>query len=209
MTEEPKTTEQSPKPEGPTAEAWRDVGTQFEALGKNLAAAARAAWEDETNRRSLAQMQAGLEQMADDVDKAIKSAAAAVEDEKVKAAAKEAAAKATPKAEPPPPPTPVRRAMTSQDLQQMRMNITDARRGDDLDHRALIGLHKLRKDNEEKGIENPPELLEFLKEFPSVPTPAEGGGSSEEKASSDSGGSDPSKEPSASESSEESTEEIK
>jgi ElaB/YqjD/DUF883 family membrane-anchored ribosome-binding protein len=91
MTEEVKTPEESPKPEGPTAEAWRDVGKQFEALGKNLAAAARAAWEDETNRRYLEQMQEGLEHMADDVDKAIKSASAAVEDEKVKASAKEAA----------------------------------------------------------------------------------------------------------------------
>jgi soluble cytochrome b562 len=36
-------------------------------------------------------MQEGLEHMADDVDKAIKSASAAVEDEKVKASAKEAA----------------------------------------------------------------------------------------------------------------------
>jgi hypothetical protein len=140
---------------------------------------------------------------------AVAKEAAAKEAAAKEAAAKVAAAKETPKAAPPPPPTPVRRAMTSQDLQQMKMNITDARRGDDLDHRALIGLHKLRKDNEEKGIENPPELLEFLKEFPSVPTPAEGGGSSEEKASSDSGGSDTSKEPPASESSEESTEEIK
>ena len=91
MTEEIKTPEQAENPQSATSEAWRDVGKQFEALGKSLAAAARAAWEDETNRRHLEQMQAGLEQMADDVDKAIKSAAAAVDDEKVKATAKEAA----------------------------------------------------------------------------------------------------------------------
>ena len=91
MTEEENIPGQAAQPEGVTAEAWRDVGKQFEALGKSLAAAARAAWEDENNRRHLEQMQAGLEQMADDVGKAITAAAAAVEDEQVKASAKEAA----------------------------------------------------------------------------------------------------------------------
>jgi hypothetical protein len=91
MTEEENIPGQAAQPEGVTAEAWRDVGKQFEALGKSLAAAARSAWEDETNRRHIEQMQAGLEQMADDVGKAITAAAAAVEDEQVKASAKEAA----------------------------------------------------------------------------------------------------------------------
>lgn len=91
MTEEQKAPEKTEKAQQETAEAWRDVGKQFEALGKSLAAAARAAWEDENNRRHLEQMQAGLEQMADDVGKALNAAASAVEDESVKASAKEAA----------------------------------------------------------------------------------------------------------------------
>jgi ABC-type transporter Mla subunit MlaD len=90
-TKQPEQSEQAADSQQATADAWRDVGKQFEALGKSLAAAARAAWEDETNRRHLEQMQAGLEQMADDMGKALKSAATAVEDETVKASVKEAA----------------------------------------------------------------------------------------------------------------------
>ena len=91
MTEEQKQPEQTEKTQSATAEAWREVGKQFETLGKSLAAATRAAWQDETNRRHLQEMQDELEKMADEVGRAIKSAAAAVDDEKVKASAKQAA----------------------------------------------------------------------------------------------------------------------
>lgn len=74
------------------AEAWREVGKQFEALGESLAAAFRAAWEDETSRRYIEQAQAGLETAADEMARAVKDAAATVDREKVQAEAEKAAA---------------------------------------------------------------------------------------------------------------------
>ncbi len=90
MAEEEKK-EQPEEAKRTQAEAWREVGKQFEALGESLAAAFRSAWEDETNRRYIEQAQSGLETAADEVARAVKSAAATVDKEKVQADAKKAA----------------------------------------------------------------------------------------------------------------------
>jgi hypothetical protein len=60
--------------ERPPHDAWRQVGKQFQALGESLAAAFRAAWEDEENRQHVREMQAGLEKMVNEVGQAIKAA---------------------------------------------------------------------------------------------------------------------------------------
>ncbi len=54
-----------------TGEAWREVGEQFKVLGKTLGDAFRASWQSEENRRRLQEMQAGLETMVKEVNKAI------------------------------------------------------------------------------------------------------------------------------------------
>ena len=90
MTEEQKQ-EQPEEAKRTQEDAWRDVGKQFEALGESIAAAFRAAWEDETNRRYLEQAQSGLETAADEMARAVKSAAAMVDKEKMQADATKAA----------------------------------------------------------------------------------------------------------------------
>jgi hypothetical protein len=54
-----------------TGDDWQEVGRQFKVLGNNLADAFRASWENEENRRRLLDMQAGLETMVKEVNKAI------------------------------------------------------------------------------------------------------------------------------------------
>jgi hypothetical protein len=90
MSEEqtPQPTEQ---PVSPTADAWRQVGKQFEALGNSLADAFRTAWHDENTRRHMREMQTGLETMVKEVDKAIKETVASSDGQKVRAEAERAA----------------------------------------------------------------------------------------------------------------------
>jgi hypothetical protein len=72
-------------------EAWREVGRQFQTLGESLAKAFRSAWEREENRQHLEEMQAGLEAMVEEVDRAIKEASASPEAQKVRVDAEKAA----------------------------------------------------------------------------------------------------------------------
>jgi len=74
-----------------TEEAWREVGRQFQTLGESLANAFRSAWESEENRQHLQDMQAGLEAMVEEVDRAIKEASASPEAQKVRGEAEKAA----------------------------------------------------------------------------------------------------------------------
>ncbi len=87
------TDEQTTPPPGrsTTAEAWREVGKQFEALGNSLANVFRTAWEDENTRRHVREMQNGLETMINEVSKAIKEASASPEGQKARAEAERAA----------------------------------------------------------------------------------------------------------------------
>lgn len=74
-----------------TEEAWRDVGRQFEALGKSLADAFRTVWEGKETQEHVHGMQEGLESLVQQVDEAIKEAARSPEAEKVRGEADKAA----------------------------------------------------------------------------------------------------------------------
>ena len=76
---------------GQTTEAWREVGKQFEVLGKTLAEAVRTSWYNEENRKRLQEMQGGLESMAKQVSTAIKETAANPNAETAKTQAKKTA----------------------------------------------------------------------------------------------------------------------
>ncbi len=81
MSDEKKTQNTEPVQPG---EAWRDVGKQFETLGTTLAAAVRAAWQDEGNRKRVQEMQTGLEAMITEVSHAIKETAASPQGQQVR-----------------------------------------------------------------------------------------------------------------------------
>ncbi len=66
------------------SESWQEVGRQFQTLGESLAAAMRAAWENEENRRRLEEMHQGLESMVDEVGRAIKDTAESPQAQQVK-----------------------------------------------------------------------------------------------------------------------------
>jgi len=74
MTEEP-TTQQTEQFSFPASDAWSEVGKQFEALGKSLAAALRAAWESEETRRRARNLQTSLETMVNEIGAALQEAA--------------------------------------------------------------------------------------------------------------------------------------
>lgn len=74
-----------------TDEAWREVGSQFQALGESLAEAFRTAWESEETRRHVQNMQDGLKAMIGRVDEAIKEASASPRAEKLRGEAEKAA----------------------------------------------------------------------------------------------------------------------
>ena len=68
MPEDRTEAEQSP------AEAWSEVGRQFEALGEGLARALRAAWESEETRQHVQAVRDGMEKMVSKVDRAMEDA---------------------------------------------------------------------------------------------------------------------------------------
>jgi hypothetical protein len=74
-----------------TQEAWREVGTRLEALGKSLGRAIRAVWEREDTQQQVESMQDGLQKMADEIDRAIKEASESAEGEKIREEAERAA----------------------------------------------------------------------------------------------------------------------
>ena len=65
-------------------DAWRELGEQFQELGKSLATAIRNTMETEDNRKRLQSLEAGLKSMANDVAKAIEQAAESPEGQKVR-----------------------------------------------------------------------------------------------------------------------------
>jgi hypothetical protein len=74
-----------------TSEAWNEVGRQFQTLGESLAEAFRTTWESEETRQHVQNMQAGLEQVADQVDRTIKETSASEEMQKLRGEAEKAA----------------------------------------------------------------------------------------------------------------------
>jgi hypothetical protein len=84
----------TPRPEGastPTSEAWQEVGKQFQALGESLATAFRAAWTDEQNRKRVQDMRQGVEQMLNEVGKALDETAKSPQVQQARTEAKKAA----------------------------------------------------------------------------------------------------------------------
>ncbi len=86
MADENKTTNGGNTPPA-TAEAWREVGKQFEVLGRTLAEAFRTSWQSEENRRRLQEMQTGLETMIKEVNKAINESATSPQAQQARAQA--------------------------------------------------------------------------------------------------------------------------
>ncbi len=66
------------------SEAWQEVGRHFQALGDSLAVAFKTAWQSETNRQHLQELQASLEAMADKVSQTAKEVAASPEAQQVR-----------------------------------------------------------------------------------------------------------------------------
>ncbi len=66
--------------EGPgMADAWKEVGNQFAALGAGLAAAFRTGWRNEESRRHLKEMKGGLESLVNELGAAFRESAATPE----------------------------------------------------------------------------------------------------------------------------------
>jgi hypothetical protein len=74
MTEEqyPKTEGTPSQPATPEDDPWKEVGSQFQALGHSLATAFQAAWKNEAMRQQAQEMKAGIESLAKEVGQAVK-----------------------------------------------------------------------------------------------------------------------------------------
>jgi CHASE3 domain sensor protein len=61
--------------EDPTrsSDPWEEVGRQFKALGESVASAVRAAMQDEQHREHFDKMRAGVEAMAEEVNRTFSS----------------------------------------------------------------------------------------------------------------------------------------
>lgn len=66
------------------ADAWKEVGNQFAALGAGLAAAFRTGWRNEESRRHLKEMKGGLESLVNELGAAIREGTVTPEAQKVK-----------------------------------------------------------------------------------------------------------------------------
>jgi len=84
-----KTQEQAGGTQQGPGDAWKEVGKQFETLGESLAAAFRKTWAD--NEQVQGHVQAGLEAMLQEINLAIKEAAASSDGQKVQGELKKAA----------------------------------------------------------------------------------------------------------------------
>ncbi len=91
MTDETKSTEEE-KTSQTAAEAWREVGKQFQALGESLAAALRVAFDTPENRQRTEDLRATVEAMANEVERAIRETAESPQGQKVRAEATRVAA---------------------------------------------------------------------------------------------------------------------
>jgi len=71
--------------EGPAAGgAWKEVGSQFQALGAGLASAFGTVWKSEENKKHLREMRSGLEAMVNELGAAIKESTASPQAQQVK-----------------------------------------------------------------------------------------------------------------------------
>lgn len=71
--------------------AWEEVGRQFETLGKSIASAFGAAWQDPNNRAELEKIKVSVKKMADDLESAVGQAASSEKGQQIKADVEKAA----------------------------------------------------------------------------------------------------------------------
>lgn len=132
------------------ADAWREVGNQFAALGAGLAAAFRTGWKNEESRRHLKEMKGGLESLVNELGAAIREGAATPEAHKVKDEAGRAVGTV--------------RSAGERTVQEIRPKITTALNDLNEEVRKLAG--RMKKEGEsEAGAPSAPE----------TETPASGG----------------------------------
>ncbi len=74
-----------------TDDVWRDVGRQFDALGRSLSQAFRATWESEETRKQVEKLGDGLDKAAKQIEEAIKKADSSPEAQKLREDADKAA----------------------------------------------------------------------------------------------------------------------
>lgn len=74
-----------------TGDAWDEVGKQFQTLGESLAAAFRAAWNNEETRRGMQEMKTGLESMTSDISEAVKQSTGSPEAQELRQQASQTA----------------------------------------------------------------------------------------------------------------------
>ncbi len=92
MSEDPNNSNnQGQEQSGSSADAWREVGRQFQAMGESLSEAVRLAWHDAENQRRLQEMKTGLERMVAEIDSAIRTKASSPEGQRFQADVKQAA----------------------------------------------------------------------------------------------------------------------
>ena len=96
-----QTTPKTDSTQAPTNDTWQEIGQQFQALGSNLAAAFRAAWQSPETQHTVGEMKKGVESMLSEVGKAVNDAANSPDGQKVRSEvnrAAESARQATEKA---------------------------------------------------------------------------------------------------------------
>ncbi len=72
-------------------DSWREVGQQFQVLGRSLAAAFRASLNSEQTRAHLSSLQTGIQSMANELGQAMNEAVAAPYAQEVRIKAEKAA----------------------------------------------------------------------------------------------------------------------
>lgn len=135
----------TPRPEGAqptTSEAWQEVGKQFQTLGESLATAFRTAWTDEQNRKRVQDMRQGVEQMLNDVGKALDETAKSPHMQQAKTEAKKTAESV--------------RAAGEQTYQELRPQIVSALRQLNDELQKLVGkMEKAKPTNGDKPAAEP------------------------------------------------------
>lgn len=79
-----ETTEAGATAESGSADSWKEVGAQLQALGAGLASAFSTAWKSEENKRHLKEMRSGLEAVVNELGAVIKEATRSPEAQQVK-----------------------------------------------------------------------------------------------------------------------------
>lgn len=130
--------QQKNQPSG--SDAWREVGKEFQTLGKSLADAVRAGLTNEENRRRIQEMQSGLEAMVREVNSAIKESYTSPQAQQARSQAGRAAGSL--------------RTAGEQTLQEIRPQIVAALR--QLNQELEKMTNRMRSEKESGKAEEPP-----------------------------------------------------